>query len=862
METNSDRPASSHASALLFPAEWQSIVASFDSATAGSILLENGVIAYASWSVARQLGFSQTELIGRPVTSLLYEGKNNRYADGTRIGLISKSGATIDFDLTINRIDTLSDARCSLWVLQRSDAVTGKNMQLRNAQPFQAIVENCPDAVCLCEPDSTLLYASPSFHSILGYAPRSLDGSCLADMVHTDDRPKFLAMLKQLAEGSLTESACTFTYRAKHRDGSWRHICNHGRNLLDDPGVHSLLLTGRDVTDEQLRLQRIATEKKRQLHYLNRLFQMAQRPKANVMPGLKVIVKAAAKALGAQRCAYWQVNADPAAAQCMAMYDDVRQNFIDAMPDPALAALLHHVRVGEEPMVVSDVDCDARTAIFCEHFHAERIKAAMLMPVRHGGQVVGILMLAGLDQAREWSKDEAAFAGNVADLISLTLQQAEHVRSEAQLRHLAHHDNLTGLPNRHFLFDQAADIFPEATAPLPTLAAFFIDLDGFKCVNDTLGHAMGDELLKAVALRLKNIVRTDDILVRLGGDEFLLLTRNLTDARIAGDIAQQIVDIMHNTFVLHGHALQISASVGIAFYPFDGADIDTLMKKADIAMYEAKSAGRDRYHMFTPTLPEGMNHRSALETDLRKAIEAQELQHYYQPQIDLQTGQVRCVEAFLRWPHPHYGILLPAHFMSMAEKSGLIHDISEWALNDACDQIAAWRALGLGDFHIAINLSAGQLMDQDLLPALEHALSRTGVSGEHLEWEIQESVVMQHNPMTASMLEHAAAMRIGMTIDDFGTGYSSLSYLRHYPVHKVKIDCSFVHGLPDHGDDCAITDAIISMAQPLGLDVVAEGVETPEQMAYLRDHGCRIGQGYYFTQPLTAEQFEKWLVRL
>jgi diguanylate cyclase (GGDEF)-like protein len=384
------------------------------------------------------------------------------------------------------------------------------------------------------------------------------------------------------------------------------------------------------------------------------------------------------------------------------------------------------------------------------------------------------------------------------------------------------------------------------TAASPTLAAFFLDLDGFKCVNDTLGHAMGDELLKAAALRLKNIVRTDDILVRLGGDEFMLLTRNLTDVRIAGDIAQQIVDIMHNTFVLHGHALQISASVGIAFYPFDGTDIDTLMKKADIAMYEAKSAGRDRYHLFTPALTEDMNKHSALETDLRKAIEAQELQHYYQPQIDLRTGQVCCVE----------------EFMSMAEKSGLIHDISEWALNDACDRIIAWRALGLGDFHIAVNLSTGQLMDQYLLPALEQALNRTGVSGEQLEWEVQESAVMQHNTVTASMLDRAAAMRVGVTIDDFGTGYSNLSYLRRYPVHKVKIDGSFVRGLPDCSDDRAITDAIIAMARPLGLDVVAEGVETPEQMEYLRDHGCRIGQGYYFTQPLTAEQFGKWLVRL
>jgi EAL domain-containing protein (putative c-di-GMP-specific phosphodiesterase class I) len=341
----------------------------------------------------------------------------------------------------------------------------------------------------------------------------------------------------------------------------------------------------------------------------------------------------------------------------------------------------------------------------------------------------------------------------------------------------------------------------------------------------------------------------------------MLLARNLSNMRIADDIAQQIVETMRGPFSLQGRELQISASVGIAIYPFDGNDIDTLMKKADIAMYHAKSAGRDQYQMFAPQLKDNATQRSMLEADLRRALDENELVHYYQPQIDLRTGKVRCVEALLRWRHPNKGLLLPAAFLPLAEETGLIRDISAWVMNEVCEQLNEWIMQGLHDFTLAVNLSASQLLDRSLVPALEDALERTGVPSHLLEWEVKESTVMQHHTMASSMLDHIADMRIGLSIDDFGTGYSSMAYLRRYPVRKVKIDSSFVDGLPGEQDDRAITEAIISMAKPLGLDVVAEGVETPQQMEFLREHGCDIAQGYYFTQPLTAEQFETWVIR-
>lgn len=853
MSADSPYPAPFDTSTFIFPAEWHAFSDLLGGAETGLLFLRDGVILHLNTHLAEQLGFDEEELVGKPVESLFPSG-NGAALHNAHVRLMTKAGAPRGFRLIANRIDTLTDARCTIWVLQpetRHETLPASPTRL------QAITEYLPDLVVVCNPDSTLTYANKAFDDIVGHR-----GDSLAELVHQEDRVKLQASLRQ-ASGSST--VVPLTFRLRHHDGSWRHVAGEARDMLWHEEVGGLLLNARDVTEQLLQQQSIAADKKRQLHYLNRLFHLAQRPHANLAPALKVILKSTVKALGTHRCAYWEINDNPAASRCVMAYDDIRQNFVDEAPDTTFTTVFHpllqQVLRSEHQMVIADVDQDPRAALYCEYFHAHSIKALMMMPVQIGNRFPGMLILSHRDQARQWRRDESDFADNAAGLITLVFSEAERGRAEAQLRHIAHHDSLTGLPNRHFLFDRAADIFPKLTASANALAAFFIDLDGFKHVNDSLGHSVGDELLKASALRLKNVVRKDDILVRLGGDEFMLLARNLSDLRIADDIAAQIVDTMHNIFSLQGRELQISASVGIALYPFDGTDIDTLMKKADIAMYHAKASGRDQYRMFAPRFDDGHTHRHALESELRRAIEERELRHYYQPQVDLRTGKVRCVEALLRWEHPQRGLLLPADFLPLAEESELIHRISAWALNDACEQLRTWSSRGLGELNIAINLSASQLMDRALLPALEGALDRTGVTGQRLEWEIKENTVMQYHTMVTSMLDRATEMQIGLSIDDFGTGYSNMAHLRRYPVHKVKIDRSFINGLPGEGDDRAIADAIISMAHPLGLDVVAEGVETPQQMAYLREHGCDIAQGYYFTQPLTADQFEKWLIR-
>ncbi|QDZ26870.1 EAL domain-containing protein [Noviherbaspirillum sp. UKPF54] len=877
MPTDRSQQTPSETSQFLFPAEWQAIAAACDDAHNGLIFMQDGIITSVNKVLEELLGLDAAQLVGQPVAALLSGANPDSFlANGNAAGLATpgqtvrlagKDGSPIEFAVTVNRLDGMTDAAGAAWILHPAAPIDGCGALSR--EQAQEIVDQLPDPVLICAADSTIRYASPSFFRLCG-EPDQLGQSRLQDLAHPEDRARLDDAFGALASRVETPLA----FRLRGRDGRWRQCAGQARALAQRGATGAVLVAVHDVTAQTQELQRAAADRKRQLHYLNRLLRLAQQPHPQADTALKVILKAAAKALGAHRCGYWEVGPEPTASRCVMAYDEVRQNLLTGVPEAAetsgamaaqLAAALHpllrQVLSDEQALVVADVGQDPRAALACEYFHAASIKALMIVPVRGAEDAAGLLVVSQLHAARAWRKDEAEFAHQCAALIGRVFEEAEHVREKAQQNRHAYQDSLTGLPNRQFLFERAADIFPRMAANSASLAAFFIDLDGLKHVNDALGHAIGDELLKAVALRLKNIVRKDDVLARLGGDEFMLLAQNLSDMRIAEDIAQQIVDAMNAPFSLRGHELQVSVSVGIALYPFDGGDLDTLMKKADIALYHAKSGGRNRYQMFSPRQGGRMSKQSVLEGELRRAIRERELQHYYQPQIDLRTGKVRCVEALLRWHHPRQGLLLPAAFLPLAERSGLIQTISKWVMNDACDQLAAWQDKGLERFSIAINLAAGQLADNNLAAVLEEALDRTGVTPAQLEWEVQENTVMQHDAMSASLLDRMVDMEVALSIDDFGTGYSNLGYLRRYPVRKVKIDRSLIHSLPDEGDGRAITDAIIMMAQPLGLDVVAEGVETPQQMEYLRARGCHIAQGFYFTQPLTADQFETWLIR-
>lgn len=424
--------------------------------------------------------------------------------------------------------------------------------------------------------------------------------------------------------------------------------------------------------------------------------------------------------------------------------------------------------------------------------------------------------------------------------------------AKAQLDHLAHHDLLTNLPNRMLLQDRLSQAIEVSRREGRQLAVMFLDLDRFKHINDSLGHAIGDELLVSVAQRLVSCMRQSDTVGRLGGDEFLMLLPDIEHAQQAALFAQKILTALTVPHRAGVQDLHVSVSVGISIYPDDGLDAQTLIKSADTAMYYAKENGRDNYKFFKPEMNARAVKRQALEAGLRNALERQEFVLHYQPKINLETGSIVGVEALIRWQHPTLGILLPGEFVSIAEDCGLILPIGKWVLREACQQAQRWRQAGLAPISISVNTSALEFRAKDFMNNVRETLESTGLEARYLELELTESVLMRDAASTYSVLSALANLGVKLAIDDFGTGYSSLSYLRKFPIDTLKIDQSFLTQMTDNPDNTAIVSAMISMGRSLRQRVIAEGVETKEQFDFLLSQQCDEGQGYYFGRPVLA----------
>jgi diguanylate cyclase (GGDEF)-like protein/PAS domain S-box-containing protein len=423
-----------------------------------------------------------------------------------------------------------------------------------------------------------------------------------------------------------------------------------------------------------------------------------------------------------------------------------------------------------------------------------------------------------------------------------------------RVQQLASYDSLTGLPNRHTFIAELEHTLARARRNGETFALCFIDLDRFKAINDSLGHAAGDELLKALSSRLRTLLRESDVVARLGGDEFVVLLEGQADRQALTAVVGKMLAALSEPLVHDGRRLWITASCGIALFPADGDDAQTLLKNADAAMYLAKAEGKNNHHFYTEALAERAVRLFALESDLRQAIEREELVLHFQPKTDLVSGRMLGVEALVRWQHPERGLLLPGEFISMAEETGLIIPLGRWVLRAACRQIRAWRDAGLHVPRCSVNLSARQFSSESLLSDVVGSLADAGVEADLLEIEITESVLMSDAEHANSVLEQLHALGVHVAVDNFGTGYSSLACLKGFAAGTLKLDRSFVHGLPEDRDDRAITQAVIALSHSLGLQVVAEGVETPEQLAFLRGLGCDQAQGFLIDHPLPGAQ--------
>jgi diguanylate cyclase (GGDEF)-like protein/PAS domain S-box-containing protein len=671
---------------------------------------------------------------------------------------------------------------------------------------FRALVHNSFDAIVVSDHENVITFASPAIHSLFGYSTDELIGLSGFSFVHPEDRAASLESARSLL--ARAGSASLQTFRLRHADGTYRWVECTSVNLLDHEQVAGILNTFRDITVRKEAEDRVRDSEER----LQALLMNAD--------GAILVVDHAGTVTWASPSAelLWGLPADSLLGHSVTklIHPDDRREVIrqfsklaDARPEATL-----------------------------------RLEARM----RHG------------DGSWRWYEsiftnrvDSSAVNGIVANVRDTTERVlGEHAlrESERQLEHQANHDPLTGLPNRTLLLDRIEMALARSYRNGSSMAVLFCDIDHFKVVNDSQGHSQGDALLVAVAHRLETAIRPGDTIARFGGDEFIVLCEDLREEHQASVIAQRIAAELAAPFTLEGAEVFVTMSIGISHATDGEPDAEALIRNADAAMYQAKARGRGRAEVFDDDMRARAVERHQIETSLRRAVARRQLQVHYQPIIDLRTDRITGFEALVRWKHPTRGVLYPATFMAIAEDTGLIVPLGAWIFDQACAQTAGWQDRQRDDLSIAINLSACQLAEPSLIDDIASVLHATRIDPGHVHVEITESVLMHDVDASKEVLDRLKVLGVRVAIDDFGTGYSSFSYLRRFPVDILKIDQSFIQSIGVDGDADAIVESLINLGHTLGLDVVAEGVETEAQLAALRALGCDFAQGFLIARAL------------
>ncbi len=575
-----------------------------------------------------------------------------------------------------------------------------------------------------------------------------------------------------------------------------------------------------------------------------------------------------AKALHVERVSIWLFNEDQTLLSCADLYlSDLYQHESGAVLKAVDYPEYFRAIVKNEIVKVDHAQEDERTREFNDSYLKPLNIYSMLdLPIGHDDLIMGVICHEKVGEEKIWSIDEQDFASSVVSAISLSLEikkrrlvQEELKTQKEMLHHHAHHDSLTDLPNRFLFNDRLNQAIKQAQRSSSKIAVLFIDLDHFKGVNDSMGHKIGDELLVEVAGRLRSKIRQTDTLARLGGDEFTIVLDQINSNDDIVGVTQSLLKVMEKPFKLSSQSLYVTLSVGAAIYPEDGETAEELLKNADAAMYHAKDDGRNTYQFYTQNMTEKAFERIAMEASFRNALTKEEFVVYYQPQVDAETEQMVGMEALVRWQHPDMGLISPAKFLNFALDTGLVIPLDLWVMRTAMLQVVKWYQDNLQVGVLALNLSILQLNKKGFVDTIKQLLKETKCKPQWLELEVTEGQIMKDSSKAIQILNQLKDLGISLAIDDFGTGYSSLSQLKRLPINKLKIDQSFIRDLPGDEEDAVISKSIISLSRNMGLDVIAEGVETQQQKDFLLENGCRYIQGYYFGQPMQAIDIEEKL---
>lgn len=720
--------------------------------------------------------------------------------------------------------------------------------------------EHVSDLAMLADPAGVIAYQSPSLHAVLGRAPKDTIGKPAASLFIDEDRPGFARALRAAVDATDGERRRNYLARARAADGSLHTLWVSIRNCLEDPQLGGIVITAADVSTLIAEAGPDARQA-RQLELRDRLLHLAIQSRADFVQSLSGVLRSCADALRVGMAGFWRLDRSTEALVCESVYSRSEQRFLrdwigTDFPEAGVVDPLARLRE-RTPLALSDT----RAAGIERDPRWDPVRAFLSAPVMLEGEVIGVVCVAD-SVPRRWEDEEIGFIATASLMVALAIEAAQRVEAEGRIEQLAWYDPLTGLPNRNMLRENLRDALLSAAARKRRLAVLLIDLDRFKDVNDTLGHLVGDSLIKSAAEVLREVVGTMGTVARLGGDEFIVLVEEFTHRQEIAELAARLAQALHRSDFVPNVVTQVSASIGVALFPEHGREIGTLLKNADAAMYQAKRDGRNQVSFFNPIRYERAAREVRLGVELMKAMQGEHAQFFieYQPQVQIGTGRVVGLEALIRWRHPVHGVLTPDRFIDVAEVSGLSERITRWVLLEACGQILRWRQVRPSfDIPISVNV-AGRELGSNVLPILvRSALARYRIDPRMITLEITERTLVKDGEINNDVVTELASLGVGLVLDDFGTGYSTLGYLRRMPIRAIKIDRTFIEGVPRDADSCAIVEAMMSVAHHFKLAVVAEGVESAEQGEYLRSMGCEFAQGHYYSRPLPASKIVEQL---